>query len=218
MWETLDTGHTEEATMRPTCAQRPVPTGSPADLPTEQLVAAACEGVPGAWAEIVARYDRLVLGVVRSFRLQEADAADAAASTWLRAMEGLPALREPERLGGWLRTIARRECLGVLRQSVFEEPCHIAAAAVPTADPGPEAVVVACEVGRVITDAVAHLPGRGQRLILALFFLPRAASYSAVAADAQMPIGSIGPTRKRALGALRVGLERAGYGPDALAA
>jgi hypothetical protein len=33
-----------------------------------------------------------------------------------------------------------------------------------------------------------------------------------------MPIGSIGPTRKRALGALRVGLEQAGYGPDALAA
>ena len=79
-------------------------------------------GAEGAWAEIVARYERLVLGVVGSFRLQEADAADAAASTWLRAMEGLPALRDPDRLGGWLRTIARRECLGVLRQTVFEEP------------------------------------------------------------------------------------------------
>jgi RNA polymerase sigma factor (sigma-70 family) len=202
--------------MRPTRAQHPGP-GPLAELPTEELVAAACEAVPGAWAEIVLRYERLVLGVVGSFRLQEADAADAAASTWLRAMEGLPTLREPERLGGWLRTIARRECLGVLRQTVFEEPCDIAAAAVPTAEPGPEAVVVAYEVGRVITDVLAHLPGRGQRLILALFFLPRA-SYSAVAADAEMPIGSIGPTRKRALGALRVGLERAGYGPDALAA
>jgi hypothetical protein len=72
-------------------------------------------------------------------------------------------------------------------------------------------------VGRVLTDAMAHLPGRGQQLILALFFLPRA-SYTTVAADAEMPIGSIGPTRKRALGALRVGLEQAGYGPDALAA
>ena len=203
--------------MRPICAQPRVSTGLLADLPTEQLVAAACDGAPEAWAEIVARYERLVVGVVGSFRLQEADAADAAASTWLRAMEGLPALREPERLGGWLRTIARRECLGVLRQTVVEEPCDIAAAAVPAAEPGPEALVVACEVGRVITDVMAHLPGRGQQLILALFFLPRA-SYSAVAADAEMPIGSIGPTRKRALGALRVGLERAGYGPDALAA
>ena len=73
------------------------------------------EGASRAWAEIVVRYERLVLGVVGSFRLQEADAADAAANTWLRAMEGLPALRDPDRLGGWLRTIARRECLGVLR-------------------------------------------------------------------------------------------------------
>jgi RNA polymerase sigma factor (sigma-70 family) len=203
--------------MRPTCPQPDLLTGPLADLPTARLVAAARAGRPGAWAEIVARYERLVLGVVGSFRLQEADAADAAASTWLRAMEGLPALRDPDRLGGWLRTIARRECLGVLRQTVFEEPSDVAAAAMPAAEPGPEAVVVACEVGRVISDAMAHLSGRGQRLILALFYLPRA-SYTTVAADADMPIGSIGPTRKRALGALRVGLEEAGYGPDALAA
>ena len=197
--------------------RRPQPDLPTDPLPTTELVAAACEGGSDAWAEIVVRYERLVLGVVGSFRLQEADAADATASTWLRAMEGLPALRDPERLGGWLRTIARRECLGVLRQTVFEEPIDVAAAAVPAVEPGPEAVVVACEVGRVITDAMARLPGRGQRLIFALFYLPRA-SYTTVAADADMPIGSIGPTRKRALGALRAGLEQAGYGPDALAA
>ena len=152
----------------------------------------------------------------RVLPVQEADAADAAASTWLRAMEGLPALRDPDRLGGWLRTIARRECLGVLRQNVFEEPSDIAAAAMPAAEPGPEAVVVACEVGRVISDAMAHLSGRGQRLILALFFLPRARTPRSP--PTPRSDRSIGPTRKRALGALRVGLERAGYGPDALAA
>ena len=203
--------------MCPTCAPPHHPLRAFADLPTEELVAAACEGASQAWAEIVLRYERLVLGIVGSFRLQEADAADAAANTWLRAMEGLPALRDPDRLGGWLRTIARRECLGVLRQTVYEEPSDTAAAGMPAVEPGPEAVVVACEVGRAITDAMAHLPGRGQQLNLALFFLPRA-SYTTVAADAEMPIGSIGPTRKRALGALRVGLEQAGYGPDALAA
>jgi RNA polymerase sigma factor (sigma-70 family) len=203
--------------MRPTCPQPVLSTGPLADLPTAHLVAAARAGRPGAWAEIVVRYQRLVLGVVRTFPLHEADAAHAAASTWLRAMEGLSALRDPDRLGGWLRTIARRECLGVLRQTVFEEPSDVAATVLAATEPGPEAVVVACEVGRAIADAMAHLPGRGQRLILALFYQPRA-SYSTVAADADMPIGSIGPTRKRALGALRTGLEQAGYGPDALAA
>jgi len=200
--------------MRPSSCLLPGPL---ADLPTAELVAAACARVPDAWAEIVARYERLVHGVVGSFRLQEADAADAAASTWLHAMEGLSALREPERLGGWLRTIARRECLAVLRQTVFEEPSDVAATGIVAVEPGPEAIVVACDVGRVIADVMADLPGRGQRLILALFYLPRA-PYTMVAADADMPVGSIGPTRKRALGALRVGLEEAGYGPDAFAA
>ena len=203
--------------MRPTCRQPDLPTGPLADLPTAQLVAAARAGGEGAWTEIVVRYERLVLGVVGSFRLQEADAADAAASTWLRAMEGLPALRDPDRFGGWLRTIARRECLGILRQTVFEEPSDVVAAAMAAVGPGPEALVLAYEVHRVIADAIAGLPGRGQRLIFALFYLPRA-SYTTVAADAEMPIGSIGPTRKRALGTLRAGLEQAGYGPDAFAA
>src|SRR6185437_8899837 len=118
----------EEVPMCPTCAPPRRPLRPFAELPTDELVAAACEGATQAWAEIVLRYERLVLGVVGSFRLQEADAADAAASTWLRAMEGLAALRDPDRLGGWLRTIARRECLGLLRQTVLEEPSDVAAA------------------------------------------------------------------------------------------
>jgi hypothetical protein len=105
----------------------------------------------------------------------------------------------------------------VLRQTVLEEPSDVAVDGMVAVEPGPEALVVACDVGRVLADAIADLPGRGQRLILALFYFPRA-PYATVATDAKMPIGSIGPTRKRALGALGVGLEEAGYGPDALAA
>ena len=194
------------------------PHASPAaDLTSAELVAAACAGDQRAWAEIVVRYERLVACVVGSYRLQEADADDAAANTWLRAMEALPALREADRLGAWLRTIARRECLAVLRQRMLEEPSDSAAVGVPAREPGPEAVVVAGEVATALAEGLALLPRRGRRLILALFFLPDV-SYTAMAQSADMPIGSIGPTRKRALGSLRCGLERAGYGPDALAA
>ena len=201
---------------RPSTSHRPP--GPLADLPTEELVAAARgRRVAGAWAEIVVRYERLVLGVVGSFRLQEADAADAAASTWLRAMEGLPALRDPERLGGWLRTIARRECLG------GAAPDRVRGAQRHRRGRDARRRARARGGRRRLRGGPRHhrrddAPLRTrQQLILALFFLPRA-SYTTVAADAEMPIGSIGPTRKRALGALRVGLEQAGYGPDALAA
>ena len=204
----------EEATMCPFTRSRSEPTGA---LTTTALVAAARGGDRDAWAEIVVRYGRLVAGVVGSYRMQEADAADATASTWLKAMESLSALRDPERLGGWLRTIARRECLAVLRHSGLEEPVDITAVGIPAREPGPEALAVAGEVGRALADGLTLLSARGRQLILALFFLPEG-SYLAMAASTDMPVGSIGPTRLRALRRLRAGLERAGFGPDALAA
>ncbi len=204
----------EEATMCPFTRSRSEPTGA---LTTTALVAAARGGDRDAWAEIVVRYGRLVAGVVGSYRMQEADAADATASTWLKAMESLSALRDPERLGGWLRTIARRECLAVLRHRGLEEPVDITAVGIPACEPGPEALAVAAEVGRALADGLTLLSARGRQLILALFFLPEG-SYLAMAARTDMPVGSIGPTRLRALRRLRAGLERAGFGPDALAA
>ena len=194
-----------------------LPAHRPADLTPAELVAAARDGDERAWAEIVARYGRLVTVVVGSYRMQEADTADAEASTWLRAVESLSTLRDPARLGGWLRTIARRECLAVLRHRGLEEPSDTAATAVVDIGPSPEEAVIGGEVCRAIAEAMGHLPWKGRRLILALFFLPEMA-YAEMAAHTGMPVGSVGPTRMRALRALRTGLEGAGFGPDALAA
>src|ERR1700759_2361420 len=72
---------------------------------------------PAAWEKIVHRYGKLVSTTVRSFRLQEADALDAAQATWLRLAENAHRVQFPEKLGGWLVTTARRECLHILRQT-----------------------------------------------------------------------------------------------------
>jgi RNA polymerase sigma factor (sigma-70 family) len=188
----------------------------PADLTPAALVSDACRGDETAWAEIVTRYGRLVSRVVGSYHLQEADAADAESSTWLRAVESLSTLRDPARLGGWLRTIARRECLAVLRHAGLEEPSDVVAAAIVDIDPDPEETAIGEEVNRAIADAMDHLPWKGRRLILALFFLPEM-PYAEMAAQTGMPVGSLGPTRMRALRTMRTGLEGAGFGPDALA-
>jgi DNA-directed RNA polymerase specialized sigma24 family protein len=73
-------------------------------------------GDPAAWDEIFHRYGKLVSRTVRSFRLQEADALDAVQITWQRLIEHAHRVQFPERLGGWLATTARRECLHILRQ------------------------------------------------------------------------------------------------------
>ena len=63
------------------------------------LVADAAAGSQQAWDGLVARYNRLVWAVARSFRLSEHDAADVVQTTWLRLVEHLGALQHPERVG-----------------------------------------------------------------------------------------------------------------------
>jgi RNA polymerase sigma factor (sigma-70 family) len=177
-------------------------------LSTAELVAEARRGEPAAWAEVVARYGGMVRGVVSCYRLQDADAADAMQMTWLRAFERLDRLRDPERLGGWLATIAGRECLALLRRARWETPTETVAADVV---PSPEAAMLVEEVRGAVRAAVAGLTGRRQRLVHALFYLPER-DYVSLADELGMPVGSIGPTRGRVLRTLRGTLEPEGLG------
>jgi RNA polymerase sigma factor (sigma-70 family) len=186
------------------------------ELSTEDLVAAARRREPEAWAELVARYGGMVRGVVASFRLQEADAADAVQMTWLRAFERLDSVRSPDRLGGWLATIANRECLALLRRSRWETPDETVAGDVQAAGPSPEASVLVAEARGAVQAAVAALPRRRQQLVHALFYRSER-DYLSLADELGMPVGSIGPTRGRVLRALRGSLEPAGFGATPVA-
>jgi RNA polymerase sigma factor (sigma-70 family) len=181
------------------------------DSGTADLVAAACRRDPGAWEELMARYGALVRGVVASYRLQDADASDAVQMTWLRAFERMESLRDPDRLGGWLATIAGRECLALMRRSRRETPDDAVAGECVAVGPGPEALVLVEEARGAVRAAVATLTGRRRQLVHALFYLPER-DYASLAQDLGMPVGSIGPTRGRLLRSLRSTLEPAGYG------
>jgi RNA polymerase sigma factor (sigma-70 family) len=176
-------------------------------VPLSDLVRAARAGDQQAWDELVRRYAGLVSAVARSHRLGEADAADVAQATWLKLFVHLRAVREPAALGGWLATTARRECLRVLRD---------AGRAVPSAEP-PERVDEAAGVddGLLAGERDAHLWSAFSRLgtrdqaLLRMLTADPAPSYSEISAALGMPIGSIGPTRARALDRLRNELHRA---------
>jgi RNA polymerase sigma factor (sigma-70 family) len=174
-------------------------------------VDAARDREPGAWEELMARYGGMVRGVVASFRLQDADAADAVQMTWLRAFERLESVRNPDRLGGWLATIANRECLALLRRARWETPDETVAGDCPAGGLGPEALVLIEEARGAVRAAVAALTGRRQLLVHALFYLPER-DYVSLADELGMPVGSIGPTRGRVLRSLRGKLEPAGFG------
>jgi RNA polymerase sigma factor (sigma-70 family) len=176
---------------------------------TTTLLEHAASGDQLAWRELLDRYDRLVRSVAASFCLQAADVHDVAQTTWLRLLQNLHTIRDPERLAGWLAVTATRESLAILRRAsrhtqVVEEP--------PDSATDTEASVAARDTARALWETVAELPPRQERLLVALF-REELDSYNEAATRCAMPIGSIGPTRARALSRLRSRLAERGLGP-----
>ena len=71
----------------------------------------AADGDKAAWQALVQRFSGLVWSITRAYRLSRADAADVSQTTWLRLAEHIDRIDQPERVGAWLATAARRECL-----------------------------------------------------------------------------------------------------------
>ena len=178
------------------------------------LVRRAAQGDQRAWRGIVDEYGVLVWSVARGFRLSEAQTADAVQTTWLRLVEHLADIRDPERLPGWLRTTTRRACLAVARDHSRErvtddlEQAPAVSWDGPT-DAGPETSAVRHEQQVLVRRAVAALPAQ-QQALLGLLVASPAPSYAQISARLGMPVGSIGPTRARILARLRTTLETAG--------
>jgi RNA polymerase sigma factor (sigma-70 family) len=166
------------------------------------LVQAAAAGDEFALGHLVGRFDRVLRGVTRSFRLGPWDADDVVQSTWLQFMRHGSRLRDPAAVAGWLVTTTRRECLKLMqhrgREQLTDEPerdvrCERAE---------PDSELLAAERRELVNGALAELPDRPRTLMRVLVDRPEL-SYEEVGRMLDMPIGSIGPTRARALDRLR---------------
>jgi RNA polymerase sigma factor (sigma-70 family) len=171
----------------------------------DQLVHAAAKGDQAAWNAIVERFQGLVWATARAHRLSQADAADVAQTTWLRLVESLDRIREPERLAGWLATTARRECLRHIRLNARELASDEADLFESLADDAPERRLLTAERDSSLWRAFASLGERCQAL-LRLLVSDEEPSYEAIGAALDMPVGAIGPTRMRCLEKLRAAL------------
>jgi RNA polymerase sigma factor (sigma-70 family) len=176
----------------------------------------AAAGNAEAWSELVEQFEGMLWAIARGHRLCHADAADVVQTTWLRLAENLGRLREPARVGPWLATTARRECLKTLRASTRERPDAEPPEALNTPSPPVDGALLDAERDAALRAALQQLPSRDQALLLMLV-TDSPPSYAEIGAALRMPIGSIGPTRGRALARLRGELER-GAGLQALAA
>jgi RNA polymerase sigma factor (sigma-70 family) len=162
----------------------------------------AARGDERAWCELVARFDPMLRRIVRGYRLDNADLEDVVQTTWIRAFRSLDRLNEPAAIGGWLAITARRESLRALQRGVREFPAEEPMHAEEPAGHTPETVALERERRTAVRNAVRRLPGRQRDLLVTMLHRP-CASYGEISQALDMPVGSIGPTRERAIGRLR---------------
>jgi RNA polymerase sigma factor (sigma-70 family) len=175
------------------------------DNPITSLVGAAASGDERAWRDLVDRYTPLLATVIRRFGLTTAETQDVAQTVWLRLVEHLGGLREPRALPMWLITTGRRECLRCLserRRTVPYDPLDPSWQASPAEDLEPDADLLRAERHEVLLAGLAELPAPLRDLLLLLTQDPPL-SYAEISQRTGIRVGSIGPTRGRALERLR---------------
>ncbi|WP_341716120.1 sigma-70 family RNA polymerase sigma factor [Micromonospora sp. FIMYZ51] len=172
------------------------------------LVPAAARGDEAAWAELVRRYTPLVYSVIRAHDLGGADAADVNQTVWLRLVEYLDRLRDPQALAAWLAVTTRRECYRMTRLGRRTQPVDPTDVALDayhgswTDVAAPDEELLRAERRQALREGFAQLPPRCQEL-LSLLTTDPPLSYRDAADRLGVPIGSIGPTQARCLRRLR---------------
>jgi RNA polymerase sigma factor (sigma-70 family) len=181
------------------------------DSPVPQLVRAAAQGDQAAWNDLVARYSPMLVAVIRQYRLAPSAVDDVAQTVWLRLVEHLGELREPEALPGWIVTTARREAVRLItteRRSAPYDPqagmdallSERTTGRIP--DGAPDEELLRAERHHALLAGLAELPDRQRRLLLLLLADPPL-SYQQISEQTEISVGSIGPTRGRAIERLR---------------
>jgi RNA polymerase sigma factor (sigma-70 family) len=146
-----------------------------------------------------------VMSVVRRYRMRSDDGLDVAQTVWLRLVEHLKDIREPRALPGWIVVTTSRECLRLLAGEQRTRPMdalQLAEQVSVVDDTPPDADLLHTERREALLAAFAELSER-QRALLLLLVRDPPPSYEEISVRLDMPLGSIGPTRARALQRLR---------------
>jgi RNA polymerase sigma factor (sigma-70 family) len=174
-----------------------------------ELLASCRAGDEAAWETLVQRYQRLVYSIPRRSGMNEDQAGEIFQRTFVKLLENLERIAQPDRLPAWLITTAKRETWRfgrreretvplVMQGDAGEEPLDL-----PDDSPLPEEDLMALEQQHAIRTALAALDERCQKLLTMLYFQVEPPAYAEIARQLGVSEGSIGPTRARCLDKLR---------------
>jgi RNA polymerase sigma factor (sigma-70 family) len=172
-----------------------------------ELVAGIRAGDESAWRALSEQYEPLLRWLARRCGLSAEDAGDAVQVTWLRCLEHIDQLTDADKLNSWLVTICRRECIRMATRARREVPldapdiARLFDDAHEASDPCTETALR--DQSNRLYLAILALPGR-QRAVLVELLSREDQSYLDLSRRLGLPVGSIGPTRQRAVSRLRL--------------
>ncbi len=190
-------------------------TASHRDATLAELTEWSLGGDATAWAALVHRLERVVWKAVNMMTTDADVRTDAFAATWLRLVERLATIREPEKLPGWLTTTATNEVRQILRhrsrqavQVDWQDPDDglatvLDASRATAADHDHGRGVVREQLATDVRRAFHALDEECRQIIAVLVLADPAPSYAEASELLGRPVGSLGPSRRRCLDKLR---------------
>lgn len=171
-----------------------------------ELVERIRNGDSSAWCELVDHYEPLLRRLARQYRLSGQDVDDAIQLTWLRCLEHIDQITHADRLRGWLATVCRRESIRLATKGRREialgeqSVTRLVDDGQEERDPGAE--MARRDAHDRLSRAIRALPQK-QQLVLTELLKEESRSYLDLSRRLGLPMGSIGPTRQRAIARLR---------------
>jgi RNA polymerase sigma factor (sigma-70 family) len=169
------------------------------------LLRKARSGDSEAWNALVEQMSPIIWSIARSFRLDHATAKDVAQTVWVKLVENCDRIEDPDRLPGWISTTCRREAMSAVNGLKRMTPSDFEYDIQDPSDPVEQRLIDHEDHDEV--RAAFDTLDQSDRELLRLTVLEPVLSYEEISQVTGRPVGSLGPTRARALQRLRRALE-----------
>jgi len=174
------------------------------DMWSGELVRRFCAGDRSSVDELMAMFRPVVARAARRYVHSDHDVDDVIQETWMAFVAHAGAIREPERVVGWLRATATNVARRLATRNARVD--LVGPEALEGARPSFEdefATLAETESWRRAFELAVEQLSRSDQDLVRLLIDERGLSYAAIGDLVARPIGSIGPSRARVIDKIR---------------
>jgi RNA polymerase sigma factor (sigma-70 family) len=189
-------------------------------LSDRDLIGICLKGDKRAWDALINRYVALLYSTCLRSGLSSADSEDVVQDVCVILLDHLVDVRDTAKLSSWLISTTKREVWRFQKRKGLKLASELGETEwsldsgtgihTETAQ-SPETAVLELEEQQMVRQAMDKLADRCRRMLTLLYCQETPASYTKIADELSLPVGSIGPTRARCLQSLRKVLAELGF-------